>query len=245
MVLDTFTREELISTFLKVVPIFKKRAVNYTEHNVNDLFKKIKDGVYYKCFTGIVDGQRYYYDVAYTRNGKGVSLGEGPISTIVNNDRRKLVITFHPDADPNSKDGDYLKVHTEHFLTRYCERLGLESDDMTLIEKSNAFGRSEDNSYGATVCGNFLKKYGDTRLKATFLNQEDFSVWYAASHRGDVAIVELYGKIPVWRTFISEAMLYDSQTNDPYYQLIKDMTSKQMKAVDYIEYLNQSKDNHI
>lgn len=51
MVLDTFTREELISTFLKVVPIFKKRAVNYTEHNVNDLFKKIKDGVYYKCFT--------------------------------------------------------------------------------------------------------------------------------------------------------------------------------------------------
>ena len=70
-------------------------------------------------------------------------------------------------------------------------------------------------------------------------------MWYAASHRGDVAIVELYGKIPVWRTFISEAMLYDSQTNDPYYQLIKDMTSKQMRAVDYIEYLNQSKDNHI
>ena len=59
MVLDTFTREELISAFLKVVPIFKKRAVNYTEHNVNDLFKKIKDGVYYKCFTGIVDGQLY------------------------------------------------------------------------------------------------------------------------------------------------------------------------------------------
>ena len=85
MVLDTFTIEELISAFLKVVPIFKKRAVNYTEHNVNDLFKKIKDGVYYKCFTGIVDGQRYYYDVAYTRNGKGVSLGEGPISTIFNN----------------------------------------------------------------------------------------------------------------------------------------------------------------
>ena len=195
MVLDTFTIEELISAFLKVVPIFKKRAVNYTEHNVNDLFKKIKDGVYYKCFTGIVDGQRYYYDVAYTRNGKGVSLGEGPISTIVNNDRRKLVITFHPGADPNSKDGDYLKVHTEHFLTRYCERMGLESDDMTLIEKSNAFGRSEDNSYGATVCGNFLKKYGNTRLKASFLNQDDFSVWYAASHRGDVAIVELYGKI--------------------------------------------------
>lgn len=46
MVLDTFTIEELISAFLKVVPIFKKRAVNYTEHNVNDLFKKIKDGVY-------------------------------------------------------------------------------------------------------------------------------------------------------------------------------------------------------
>ena len=110
MVLDTFTREVLISTFLKVVPIFKKRTVNYTEHNVNDLFKKIKDGVYYKCFTEIVDGQRYYYDVAYTMNGKGVSLGEGPISTIVNNDRRKLVITFHPGADPNSKDGDYLKV---------------------------------------------------------------------------------------------------------------------------------------
>ena len=54
MVLDTFTREELISTFLKVVPIFKKRAVNYTEHNVNDLFKKIKDGVYYKCFTSYI-----------------------------------------------------------------------------------------------------------------------------------------------------------------------------------------------
>ena len=127
----------------------------------------------------------------------------------------------------------------------YITLHSLESDDMTLIEKSNAFGRSEDNSYGATVCGNFLKKYGNTRLKASFLNQDDFSVWYAASHRGDVAIVELYGKIPVWRTFISEAMLYDSQTNDPYYQLIKDMTSKQMKAVDYIEYLNQSKDNHI
>ena len=239
MILDTFTREELISTFLKVIPIFKQRATNYSEHNVNKLFKKTKDNVYYKYFTGVIDGQRYYYDVEFIRKGKGISIGEGPITTIINNDRRKLVITFHPDADPNLDDGDSLKVLTEHFLTRYCERMGLTSDDMALIDKYYAFGRSEQKSYGATVCGDFLKKYGNTKLKAAFLDQEKFSVWYAASRRGDIAIVELYGNIPVWRTFISETMLYESQTSDPYYQLIKDMSAKQMKVADYIAYLNQ------
>lgn len=245
MILDTFTQTELISTLLKVAPIFKKRAINYTDHNSDNIIRKAKTGVYYKYFSGIIDGQRYYYDVAYVRKGKGVSIGEGPITTIINNDRRKLVITFHPDADPNSKDGDSLKVLTEHFLTRYCERMGMESDNMDLIDKYYAFGRREQKMYGATVCGNFLKKYGNTKLNATFLDQNDFTVWYAASGRGDIAIVEIYGNIPVWRTFISETMLYDSQVSDPYYQLIKDMSTKQMSVADYIEYLSQSKDNNI
>lgn len=242
MILDTFTKEELISAFLKVVPIFKKRAVNYTEHNADNLYRKTKDGVYYKYYTGIIDGQRYYYDVAYIRKGKGVSIGEGPITTIINNDRRKLVITFHPDADPNSKDGNFIKVFTEHFLSRYCERMGMETDNMTLVDKYYAFGRTEKDNYGATICGDFLKKYENSKLKATFLDQKDFSIWYGSSRRGDIVIIEMYGNIPVWRTFISETMLYDSQVSDPYYQLIKDMAAKQMKVSDYIASLNQSKD---
>jgi hypothetical protein len=105
MILETFTKEELLTTLKKVVPVFIQRAENYMFHNEKELLKKTKLKSYYKTFSGILDGQRYYYNVEYTRiNGK-LDLGNGPLITVISVGKRNIVVEFCVWADPNSIDG--------------------------------------------------------------------------------------------------------------------------------------------
>ncbi len=232
MILETFTKEELLSTFKKVVPIFKQRAQNYMSYNEKELTKKTKSGRHYKSFSGVIDGQRYYYNVEFAIINGNLDLGNGPLMTVVSVGRRNLVVEFHDWENPNSTDGSYIKILTEHFLTRFCERMGLDVDAMSILEKANAFGHMEQGSYCSTVLGDFLKKYEKTKLSARFLDASHFKTWYGSSPRGDIAIVEQYGTIPVWRTFISKEMLYDDQINDSVYKVIKERSEKQIKETE-------------
>lgn len=232
MILDTFTKEELLSTLIKVIPIFKQRAKSYLTYNAKELAKKLKSGIYKKCITGVVDGQRYYYNVIYFGDKKNVDVANGYLQTVVQVGKRNLVIEFSEFEDPNSTDGSYIKILTEHFLTRFCERMGLSMENMSAIEKAHAFANMESGYYSSTVLGDFVKKYEKTRLEARFLETTPFKTWYASSSRGDIAIVEQYGTIPVWRTFISREMLFENQVNDPTYKMIKEMSEKQIKEAD-------------
>ena len=105
-------------------------------------------------------------------------------------------------------------------------------ENMSAIEKAHAFANMESGYYSSTVLGDFVKKYEKTRLEARFLETTPFKTWYASSSRGDIAIVEQYGTIPVWRTFISREMLFENQVNDPTYKMIKEMSEKQIKEAD-------------
>ena len=232
MILDTFTKEELLSTLIKVIPIFKQRAKSYLTYNAKELAKKLKSGIYKKCITGVVDGQRYYYNVIYFGDKKNVDVANGYLQTVVQVGKRNLVIEFSEFEDPNYTDGSYIKILTEHFLTRFCERMGLSMENMSAIEKAHAFANMESGYYSSTVLGDFVKKYEKTRLEARFLETTPFKTWYASSSRGDIAIVEQYGTIPVWRTFISREMLFENQVNDPTYKMIKEMSEKQIKEAD-------------
>ena len=232
MILDTFTKEELLSTLIKVIPIFKQRAKSYLTYNAKELAKKLKSGIYKKCITGVVDGQRYYYNVIYFGDKKNVDVANGYLQTVVQVGKRNVVIEFSEFEDPNSTDGSYIKILTEHFLTRFCERMGLSMENMSAIEKAHAFANMESGYYSSTVLGDFVKKYEKTRLEARFLETTPFKTWYASSSRGDIAIVEQYGTIPVWRTFISREMLFENQVNDPTYKMIKEMSEKQIKEAD-------------
>lgn len=236
MILDTFTKEELISTLKNVVPIFRQRAENFMGNNVKKLSKQVKGVEYPKIFSGIIDGQRYYYEVVYRRDRDTIEMGDGPLTTVVTCGKRNLAVVFQAFQDPESLDGSYLKILTEHFLTRYCERTGMDVEKMSIIDKVKAWGHGGSGFYTSVGCGEFLKKYQKTHLKARFLDTEIFKTWYAASRKGDIAIVEQYGSIPVWRTFIAEEMLHDSQIEDPYYQAIKEMSAKQVEDPnDYIK----------
>lgn len=228
MILDTFTKEELIYTLTKVVSIFEQRAANFMSYNAQDIVKRARKGQYYKTFSGVVDRQRFYYNVVYTLENDYIKMGRGPLFTVVPNGRRNLIVEFHSFEDPKSRDGSYLRIYTEHFLTRFCERMGLPVESMSVVEKANAFGGNNPLNYSATQLGDFLTKYTRSRLNANFLDKEDFNIWFASSPKGDVAVIEAYGSIPVWRTFISEEMLRQSQTDDPCYQLIKEMSEKQV-----------------
>lgn len=229
MILDTFTKDELLSTLKGVIPIFKERAQNFMAHNARDIAKKAKYGAFYKTISGVIDGQRYYYNVVYVKNKDYLEMGNGPLITVVSNGKRNLVVELHDWEDPNSTDGTYLKVFTEHFLTRFCDRMGFDVEKMSLIDKTNAFGANEEGHYSSTVLGDFMRKYDKTKLNAKFLDTTIFKTWYAASRRGDIAIVEQYGSVPVWRTFISKEMLFEDQVNDPNYRMIKEMSEKQVK----------------
>ena len=201
-------------------------------YNAKELAKKLKSGIYKKCITGVVDGQRYYYNVIYFGDKKNVDVANGYLQTVVQVGKRNLVIEFSEFEDPNSTDGSYIKILTEHFLTRFCERMGLSMENMSAIEKAHAFANMESGYYSSTVLGDFVKKYEKTRLEARFLETTPFKTWYASSSRGDIAIVEQYGTIPVWRTFISREMLFENQVNDPTYKMIKEMSEKQIKEAD-------------
>jgi hypothetical protein len=43
---------------------------------------------------------------------------------------------------------------------------------------------------------------------------------------GDISIVESYGPIRVWRTYITKEMLFESQKEDVYYQEAQDAINK-------------------
>lgn len=232
MILETFTKEELLSTLKEVVPIFQQRAKNYLAHNTKELAKKVKSGIYKKCITGVINGQRYYYNVLYFGKKEQIDVANGWLQTIVQVGKRNLVIEFSEHQDSNSTDGSYIKILTEHFLTRFCERMGLNMENKSPIEKAQAFADLESGDYSSSALGDFIKKYEKTKLEARFLETTNFKTWYASSSRGDIAIVEQYGSIPVWRTFISKEMLFEDQVNDPTYKMIKEMAEKQIKATD-------------
>lgn len=220
MILDTFTKEELISALEEAFEVFKLRVINWAEKNVNFLASRAKGEGYKRQFSGVIKNQRYYLNANYLREGDGINPGINCLFTFVPNGNRLLVVIFNPFADPDATDGAYLKVTTEHFINRYCERHNFPVANKPLEEKMCYFTYGNGASFTGIPIGDFIRRNGKPALKVGFLDASNADMWISCNANGDVAIIEKYGNIPVWRTYISKDMLFEKQKTDPYYQAL-------------------------
>lgn len=217
MILDTFTLEELISALKNAVVIFKDRVNNYRDANTKVLSKKLKNGDFYKTHSGIINGQRYYYYAKYYLENNHVKIGYGAIVTVVPCGRRQLIIQYNEYGKDSSIDGRIMHVYTEHFLSRFYSRTGKNDTTMTLLEKYDFFINNNISYFRATCAGDILRRYKGAKLKAKFLETDDFQIWHGMTSDGDVAIIEQYGMVPVYRTYITSDMLKNNQVSDDFY----------------------------
>lgn len=230
MLLDTFTKEELISALQDAFKVFEPRICRFAENNVTMLARKAKGNGFQRIFSAEIKNQRYYLVINYERERDEIKIGVSGMITFIANDKRTLVVIFNPLAEPDAKSGAYLKMTTEHFINRFCERQNIDTKGKALHEKVLYFTNSIGKSFTGIPMGDFIKRNGKPALKAGFLDASDAKMWLSCNANGDVAIIEQYGNIPVWRTYISEEMLFEKQKSDPYYQALVEVIRRDEEA---------------
>ena len=77
---------------------------------------------------------------------------------------------------------------------------------------------SNTNIGPASVDDSVIRRYSEPSLKMNFLINSERLCECVYLEGGDISIVESYGPVSVWRTFITKEMLFESQTEDFYYQ---------------------------
>ena len=226
MIIDTFTRDELITTLNEAFEILIARAYSYAEKNIDFVSRNAKGEGYARTFSGIIKKQRYYLDINYLKQGEYIKVGARGLITFIGNESRTLIIIFDPFGDPNDTHGTYVKLTTEHFINRYCERSGIKTDGKTLHEKVQYFTHGTSGGFTGIPTGDFIRRNGKPALKIGFLDSSNAQTWLSCNSKGDVAIIEMYGNIPVWRTYITHEMLYERQKEDPYYQALMNLIER-------------------
>jgi hypothetical protein len=136
---------------------------------------------------------------------------------VISNNNRKLVIEAKSLENSGPTLTLIISVYTEHFLNRFCERLGLCDADELLLEKACLFYDSKDINVASSQEDEIIRRHGEPSLEVAFLPKENRKVECVCFKTGDIAVVEKYDTIPVWRTYITEEMLFGSQKNDASY----------------------------
>ena len=98
----------------------------------------------------------------------------------------------------------------------------MSSDGLGLHEMVQVILESNTNIVPASIDDSVIKRYGEPSLKMNFLSKEERFCECVYLDEGDIAIVESYGPVSVWRTFISKEMLFESQKEDDYYKDAQD-----------------------
>jgi hypothetical protein len=217
MILDTFTYSELYSTMSQAYHLMLERNHSYLSHNFSKIRKLCKKGDYFRPFYAEIENQRYSMIACYRANKDDVYIGVRALRTIILNGNRKLVLEFRTKEAYGEHPSFILTVYTEHFLNRYCERSGINDTDMSLFDKAVLFYDNTDLRIAHSKEDELINRLKEPSLPVNFLPKTNIRKDCACFKNGDIAIVEMYDFIPVWRTYITKEMLYDRQTQDASY----------------------------
>lgn len=217
MILETFTHQEIYTSLRKAYEILNDRAAAYLSHNFKKIHLLCKHGEYTRIFSGIIDNQRYTFKIVYgaIKNGN-VAYGGNNLYTVFNYGNRKMLIKMYRYGSPDTHQYG-IAYFTEHFMNRFCERLQLCEANLPLLDKARLFDENTDLRVHGSFDDNIINRYKSPSLKAPFLSKENLRIECECFKNGDIAIVEHYDKVTVWRTYVTKEMLYDSQLNDPAY----------------------------
>lgn len=217
MILESFSREDLLKTFHRIASVLEDRAHGYYSHNEKSIVNRLRvSGEYKRVFSCEVDKQRYYevFNFGLARKDE-VGINRMSILTVFNDVKGQFVIIHNP--NPCYSDDMYisssweLRLFTAHFVERFYERTGRDGTGCSLIDKTIFILSKMQNLCASTVDDTVIRRYGEPALRFRFLQEGVKETECAYINDGDVAIVERYGLVPVWRTYISKEMLFDSQ----------------------------------
>ena len=216
MILRTFTRNEVIRALHRAYETFEERARGYCNHNVKALAKKIgKEKKVERVFSCEMDGQRYYEKFIFIlKDGYISGMGQS-VATLFNDSREPFVLLHSP---TNFGPDDYyfrtsreLRIFSSHFINRFFERSGRNPEGMDLIGKTMVILSEMQSISASTVNDEVIRRYGEPALSFAFLQEGKKETECSYLNDGDIAIVERYGPVPVWRTYVSKDMLFKEQ----------------------------------
>lgn len=222
MITSTFSYEELLKTMQKAASLLEERFQGYAYHNQDTIFRKAKKNVLTRVVSCEIGHQRYYQKFFIKCQGIRVGYQSTSVVTILQHENRKYVITFNPLTLHEPMIPSKIRLFSEHYLNRYFERNQMSSDGLGLHEMVQVILESNTNVVPASIDDNVIKRYGEPSLKMNFLSREERFCECVYLDEGDIAIVESYGPVSVWRTFISKEMLFESQKEDEYYKEAQD-----------------------
>lgn len=223
MITSTFSYEELLKTMQKAASLLKERCEGYAYHNQDLIFRKARKSALVRVVSCEIEHQRYYQKFFIKCEGKRVGYQSTSVVTQLQDENRKYVITFNPLTLHEPLISSKIRLFTEHYLNRYFERNQLNSDGLELHEMVQAILESNTNVVPASIDDNVIRRYGEPALKMKFLSKEERFCECVYLDNGDIAIVESYGPVSVWRTFITKEMLFKSQKEDDYYKDAQDV----------------------
>ena len=222
MITSTFSYEELLKTMQRAASLLQERCEGYAYHNQDTIFRRAKKQALTRVVSCEIEHQRYYQKFFIKCEGKRVGYQSTSVVTILQHENRKYVITFNPLTLHEPMIPSKIRLFTEHYLNRYFERNQMSSDGLGLHEMVQAILESNTNIVPASIDDSVIKRYGEPSLKMNFLSKEERFCECVYLDEGDIAIVESYGPVSVWRTFISKEMLFESQKEDEYYKEAQD-----------------------
>lgn len=218
MILPTFTRNEVIRELKQANEILYDRARNYFSYNEKIILSKMrKSGRYERVFHCEFNNQQYYEKFEYLLDGGSIFINQGSVLTIFNDVKGRFILLHHPfktlPEDKHVRGSLELRIFAGHFVERYFERLGINEEGKTLIDKTLVILDNMQSFVPSTIEDEVIRRHGEPSLTYTFLQEgeKDYECSYIGD--GDIAIVERYGVVPVWRTYITKEMLFKSQTN--------------------------------
>lgn len=216
MILGTFTRAELLKTFHKIADVFEERAHGFCNYNQKAILKRLKgSGEYTKVFSCEIDGQRYYETFHFFSSKEGIDGKRLSIVTVFKDAKGTFVLAHNPNPSPVDdvyyKSSMELKLFSSHYIDRFFERTGKDVFGRSLEEKVMLILSENQPLSVATVDDSVIRRYGEPSLPYTFLREGKKEIECVYINDGDIAIVERYGLVPVWRTFIPKEMLFESQ----------------------------------
>lgn len=236
MILETFTHKEIHITLRKAYATLLDRAKSYLDNNYKKIHIQCKGcDVVERNVQGTINNQRYSLWTEYRKIGSRILYGASTLHTVFMYRNRKFVIKMYP-YGPDIEHAKYgIAYLTEHFLNRFCERLCLCPAETNLLEKARLFDRNTDLKVHNSFDDNIISRFKEPSLHAIFLPKENRKISCECFKNGDIAIVEYYDKITVWRTYITKEMLFDSQLNDPSYidTVAKSLADQNKKGDNY------------
>ncbi len=242
MILTTFTRGEVIEKLHQAADLFEERSRNYCYQNQKVMvvrLKKKKEEV--KFFSCELDGQRYYQKYTYCLSSGYIMSNSSSVVTVLSDSKGVFVLLHSPLF---SRANDYymktsleLRVFSGHFVNRFFERTGRSSINMTLVDKTMVILEQMQSMVPSTVDDEVIRRHGEPSLPFVFLQEGKKEVECSYLNDGDIAIVERYGPVPVWRTYVAKEMLFNSQREfvdkpeiQEGIQFAKDVSSKLNKG---------------